>query len=111
MDLKKMMEQAQEMQGRMAALQAELANKRFEASAGGGMVTAVASGDLRIVEIRIEPAVFGQEDREMIEDLTRGAVNAALTNAQSQVQQEMQKFSQQSLGGLGALGNLFGGGQ
>ena len=41
------------MQGRMSALQAELASKRFEASAGGGMVTAVASGDLRIVEIRI----------------------------------------------------------
>ena len=111
MDLKKMMEQAQEMQGRMAALQAELANRRFEASAGGGMVTAVATGDLRIVEIRIEPAVFGQEDREMIEDLCRGAVNAALTNAQSQVQQEIQKLSQQSMGGLGGLGNLFGGGQ
>ena len=105
MDLKKMMEQAQEMQGRMSALHAELANKRFEASAGGGMVTAVASGDLKIVEIRIEPGVFDQHDRELIEDLTRGAVNAALTHAQSQVQQEIQKLGQSGLGGL------FGGGQ
>lgn len=99
-----MMEQAQQMQGRMNALQAELASKRFEASAGGGMVTAVASGDLKIVEIRIEPGVFEQHDRELIEDLTRGAVNAALTHAQSQVQQEMQKLGQQGLGGLFDLG-------
>ncbi len=100
MDLKKMLEQAQEMQGRMGALQGELAKKHFEASAGGGMVTAVVSGDLRIVEIRIEPGVFEQGDRELIEDLTRAAVNAALTNAQSQVQQEIQKLGQQGLGGL-----------
>ncbi len=106
-----MMEQAQEMQGRMNALQAELANKRFEASAGGGMITAVASGDLKIVEIRIEPGVFEQGDRELIEDLTRAAVNAALTHAQSQVQQEIQKLGQQQgLGGLFGGGNPFGAG-
>lgn len=111
MDLKKMMEQAKQMQGRMAALQAELATKRFEASAGGGMVTAVATGDLRIVELRIEPSVYDQGDRELVEDLVRGAVNAALTNAQSQVQQEIQKLSQQGMGGLfGGGGNPFGGG-
>lgn len=99
-DLQKMLKQAQEMQSKMGQLQAELAGKRFEASAGGGMISAVASGDLKIVEIRIEDAVFEQADRELIQDLVVAAVNTALANAQQHVQQQLQKFS---LGGLGLL--------
>jgi len=110
-ELEKMLQRAQAMQGKMTALQAELAARRYEASAGGGMVTAVAAGDLRIIEIRIEQGVFEQADRALIEDLTRGAVNAALSNAQSQVQQEIQKLSAGAMGGLGGLFNPGGGGQ
>lgn len=94
LDLKNMFKQAQEMQGKMGQLQAELASKRFEASSGGGMVTAVATGDLRIVEIRIEEGVFNQGDRSLIEDLTAAAVNAALTSAQQHVQAHLQKQMQ-----------------
>jgi DNA-binding YbaB/EbfC family protein len=97
LDLKKVMQQAQEMQSKMGELQQELANKRFEASAGAGMITAVASGDLRILEIRIEEAVFAQGDRELIQDLTAAAVNAAIAEAQRFVQTQVQQFS---LGGL-----------
>jgi DNA-binding YbaB/EbfC family protein len=100
LDLKNMLKQAQEMQGKMGELQAELANKRFEASSGGGMVTAVATGDLKIVDIRIEESVFGQGDRPLIEDLIAAAVNAALTTAQQHVQSHMQ----QQMQGLGIPG-------
>ena len=55
-DLSELMAKAQEMQSRLAEVQRELARRRVEGSAGGGMVTAVASGELRIIEIRIEPA-------------------------------------------------------
>jgi DNA-binding protein YbaB len=90
----------------MGQLQAELAGMRFEASAGGGMVTAVASGDLKIVEIRIEDAVFAGGDRGLVQDLTAAAVNAALATAQRHAQEQVQKFS---LGGLGGM-NPGGGG-
>ena len=93
LDLKKMMQQAQEMQSKMGELQKELALKRFEASAGAGMVTAIATGDLRIVEIRIEPGVFDRGDRGLIQDLTAAAVNAAIAEAQMFVQTQVQQFS------------------
>ena len=57
------------------------------------MVTVVASGALRILEVRIEPSLLEGGDREMIQDLTAAAVNAALTNAQRMVQDEFQRAS------------------
>lgn len=106
LDLKKMFQQAQEMQGKMGEIQAKLALERFEASSGAGMITAVATGDLRIVEIRIEESVYAQGDRELVQDLTAAAVNTALAAAQQHVQEQMQSFS---LGGLDML-NPNGGG-
>jgi DNA-binding YbaB/EbfC family protein len=105
-DMKKMLEQAQEIQSKMGKLQAELATKRFEASAGGGMVTAVASGDLKIVEIRIEDNVFAAGDRTLVQDLAAAAVNAALAMAQQHAQEQMQSLS---LGGPGIMGPIGGG--
>lgn len=87
--------QAQKMQAQMAALQEQLATRRFEGSAGGGMVTAVVNGQLRVLEVRLEPALFEGRDKGMIEDLTAAAVNAALANAQSAVQREVQALQRQ----------------
>ncbi len=104
-DLKDLLGKAQALQGKLGQLQQELAARSVEASAGGGMVTAVVTGGLRVVEIRIEPSVFEGGDRTMTQDLVAAAVNAALAKAQAMVQNEMQKAS--GLAGLGA--NLFGG--
>jgi DNA-binding YbaB/EbfC family protein len=92
-DLGRLMEQAQQMRARIEELQRELASRRFEASSGGGMVTAVASGALRILEVRIEPTLVASGDREMLQDLVATAVNAALETAQAAVQQELQRAS------------------
>ena len=107
-DMENLLAQAQQMQGRLAALQRDLAARRFEGSAGGGMVTAVASGELRVLEIKIEPDLVAGGDRQMIQDLCVAAVNAALTNAQQGAQEEMRRLSG-ALGipGLGTPG--FGG--
>ena len=86
------LKQAQRMQEKMGELQRELAMRRFEASSGGGMVEAVVSGELRVLEIRIEPSLITGGDREMIQDLTAAAVNAALTRAQEGVQKEVQRL-------------------
>jgi DNA-binding YbaB/EbfC family protein len=87
------MSQAKAAQSKLAELQRELATRRTEGSAGGGMVTAVASGELRILEIRIEASLLESGDRQMLQDLTAAAVNAALTNAQKLVQEELQRAS------------------
>ena len=92
-DLGELMAKAREVQARLAEVQRDLARRRVEGSAGGGMVTAVASGELRILEVRIEPSLFDSGDREMLQDLVTAAVNAALTRAQQMVQEEMQRAS------------------
>lgn len=90
-DMSELLKRAQEMQERMAELQRDLARRTTEGSAGGGMVTAVATGELRILEIRIEPELISSGDQAMLQDLIAAAANAALANAQRMVQEEMQK--------------------
>ena len=102
-DLSTLLEKAREAQEKLQTVQRDLASRTVEGSAGGGMVTAIVSGALRVIEIRIESALFDSGDREMLQDLTAAAVNAALTNAQRMIQEEMQRASS----GLGLPG--FGG--
>jgi DNA-binding YbaB/EbfC family protein len=90
-DLSEILARAEKMQSRLADLQRSLAARSVEASAGGGMVTAVATGALRIREIRIEPELLAGGDREMLQDLVAAAVNAALAAAERMVQEEMQR--------------------
>jgi DNA-binding YbaB/EbfC family protein len=92
-DLAQLFAKAQEAQTKLAELQHKLAAQRIEGSAGGGMVRAEISGALRVLSISIEPALFASGDRQMLQDLTAAAVNAAITNAQRLVQEEMQKAS------------------
>ena len=92
-DLSELFAKAQEMQSRLANVQRELARRTVEASAGGGMVTVVASGELRVIEIRIEPGLIEAGDRAMLQDLVAAGTNAALANAQKMVQEEMQRVA------------------
>ena len=90
-NLGELMAKAQEVQAKLAKVQAELQARTVEGTAGAGMVTVVATGALRILEIRIEPSLLETGDREMLQDLTAAAVNAALTNAQRMQQEELQR--------------------
>ena len=92
-DLSELMAKAKEVQERIAEVQRGLAARRVEGSSGGGMVVAVASGELRILELRIEPSLVEAGDLAMLQDLTAAAVNAALANAQKLIQEEMQRAS------------------
>lgn len=91
-ELGDVLKQARDMQSKMAELQKRVSGLRFEADAGGGMVRVVASGDLRVLDVHIEPTLVDARDREMIEDLTTAAVNAALRKAQEGVQAEVQRL-------------------
>ena len=76
--MRQLLRQAQKMQEQLAQAQEELATRTFEASAGGGVVTAVVSGAQQVLSVKIDPAVVDPDDTEMLEDLVVAAVNAAL---------------------------------
>jgi len=78
MDMKSMMKQARKMQAELEKAQEEAAGYTAEASAGGGVVKVIASGDQRIQSITIDPSVVDPEDVEMLQDLVLAAANDAL---------------------------------
>ena len=96
-DLGGILQQAQQLQERLANVQQELATRTVEASAGGGMVTAVVNCKLEVVHIRIEPTLLDAKDVEMLQDLVVAAVNEGIRSAQRLVADEMGKVT----GGLG----------
>ena len=89
MDMKKMMKQAQRMQRDAAAAQEEIAAMEFEATAGGGMVKAVVSGDNTVRSLAIDPQAIDPEDVEMLQDMIVAAVNEALRTASETANSKM----------------------
>lgn len=89
MDMKQMMRQAQKMQKELNKAQEEIATMSFEATAGGGMVTAVASGDMAITSLAIDPDAVDPEDVEMLQDMVVAAVNEALRGVSELSNQRM----------------------
>jgi nucleoid-associated protein EbfC len=100
MDMNKMLEQVQQMQAQMQKAQEELKNETVEASAGGGMVTVVATGGGEIKEIKIDPKAIDPNDPEMLEDMVVAAVNEALRSAQGLIESKLGP----ALGGLRGMG-------
>ena len=90
----KLMKQAQQLQSKMAKMQEELSEKTVEASAGGGMIIAVANGRQELVSIQIEQEVIDPDDAEMLQDLIMAAVNDALNRAKEMMNEEMGKVTQ-----------------
>lgn len=85
--------QAQVMQNKLAKLQAELAEKTYEASSGGGMVKAEVTGKQELKKLVIDPAALENNDVEMLEDLITAAVNEALRIARETMEREMNAIS------------------
>jgi nucleoid-associated protein EbfC len=79
----------QQMQNRLLKMQEELAEQTVEATAGGGVVKAVATGQQKLVSIEIDPSAVDPDDVEMLQDLVVVAVNEALTKAQELAAQRL----------------------
>jgi DNA-binding YbaB/EbfC family protein len=99
-DLNSLMKQAQEMQAQMQQVQEEASKETAEASAGGGMVTVVASAGGEIKELRIDPKAIDPDDPEMLADLVMAAANEALRAAHAKVEAKMKAMLPGDLGGL-----------
>ena len=100
MNIAKLMKQAQQMQAGMQKIQAELAKKEYEATSGGGAVTAVASGEGSLLRLKIDPAILKEGDAEIVEDLVLSAVREALEKGRKDAADSMGKMT----GGMGLPG-------
>lgn len=93
MNMMKMMKQAADLQKNMKKKQKELGKTEVQFSAGGGMVTAVATCDMKIKSIKINPDAVDPNDVEMLEDLVLAAVDGVLSSAQDTMGKEMSKIT------------------
>jgi DNA-binding YbaB/EbfC family protein len=104
-NMNKMLQQVQKMQQDMVAAQEQLKNETVEASAGGGMVKVVVSGDLELRSIAIDAQAIDPEDPELLQDMVLAAVNEGLRSAQELAANKMGGLTGGlDLGGLGLPG-------
>jgi DNA-binding YbaB/EbfC family protein len=99
-DMGSMMKQLQQVQAEMAEAQEKLKDEVVDASAGGGMVKVKMSGDLRLLEVAIDPDAADPEEVELLQDMVLAAVNEALRSAQ--------ELASNRLGGIAGLGGAGG---
>jgi DNA-binding YbaB/EbfC family protein len=92
-NLQSILKQAQKIQGQVSKMQAELGERRVEASAGGGMVMAVVNGRQELISLKIDPQVVDRDDVEMLEDLVVAAVSEALGRAGEMASEEMKRLT------------------
>ena len=95
-----LMKQAQKMQADMQKAHEELATMEVTGQSGGGMVSVVMNGRHDVRRVSIDDSLM-QDDKEMLEDLLAAAVNDAV--------RQVEKVSQERMGGLTAGLNLPGG--
>lgn len=101
-NMQQLARQAQKLQQQMAKMQEELEEREYEATAGGGVVTAKVNGKKELVALTIKPEAVDPDDMEMLQDTVMAAVNEALRTATETSEREMGKLT----GGMN-LGGLF----
>ena len=91
-----MMKQAQELQGRIAEMQAEMERARIEGQSGGGLVVLTMNGKGDLAVVKIDPSLLKPEEAEILEDL----IVAAHSDAKAKVERMLQEKMQSLTGGL-----------
>ena len=92
-NVNQMLKQAQKMQEQITALQAELEEREFSASVGGGAVEITINGKRQVLKLNIEPEVVDPEDVETLQDLVMSAFNEAVRVLDEESDAEMQKVT------------------
>lgn len=92
MNIGKMMQQAKKMQENMQKMQAELAEMEVSGESGGGMVKVTMTGNHQVRKIEIDPSLWEEQDRELIEDLVAAAVNAAVQSVETTAKARQQEM-------------------
>ena len=92
-NMQAMLRQAQKMQEDMEALQAELDEREYDISAGGGVVNVKISGKKEILAIDIKPEIVDPDDIETLSDILVAAVNEAIKRVEDTNSEEMSKVT------------------
>lgn len=88
-----MIKQAQKMQADMEKTQAELLEKEYSATAGGGVVSATVDGKHTLKSLTIDPEAVDPDDVEMLQDMVIAAVNEAIRTAIEEMSSSMSKIT------------------
>jgi DNA-binding YbaB/EbfC family protein len=89
-DIRALLQMSQQVQGRLAAMQTELASRTVTGTAGAGMVTITADGQGKVRDVKIDPSVLSG-DVEMLEDLVLAAMTEVQKKAGEIAQEEARK--------------------
>jgi nucleoid-associated protein EbfC len=92
-DINNIMQEAQKMQERMQKAQEELANTTVEGESGAGLIKIKMNGKHEAVDVKINPTLL-DEDADMLEDLVRGAINAAVQKIESVSKEKISELTQ-----------------
>ncbi|MBQ6859900.1 MAG: YbaB/EbfC family nucleoid-associated protein [Clostridia bacterium] len=101
-NMQQLMRQAQKMQQMMTQLQADLDEREYEGTAGGGAVACKVSGKRQLLSLTIQPDAVDPDDVEMLQDMILAAVNDALKKGEETRESEMAK-----IGGAAGMGGMF----
>jgi DNA-binding YbaB/EbfC family protein len=93
-DMGKLMKQAQEMQTKVAEMQEQLGSLTVQGESGAGLVKATATAKGELTALDIDPSIFNEDDKEVVEDLILAAIKDAQTKAQEKSQEEMAKLTE-----------------
>src|SRR5262245_61827166 len=88
-----MVKQAQKLQKQMTEAQEKLAEERFEASAGGGLVTAIVDGRQMLKQIKLAPAILEEKDVTLVEDLILTAIGEAQRASDAHMQESLGRIT------------------
>ncbi|WP_295155188.1 YbaB/EbfC family nucleoid-associated protein [uncultured Ruminococcus sp.] len=92
-NMNQMLKQAQKMQDQITALQADLEQREFKGSAGGGVVEVTINGKRNVLDLKISPEIVNPEEIEDLQDMVKAAFNAAVDNLDEISDAEMQKLT------------------
>ena len=99
-NMQQLARQAQKLQQQMTEKQEELESRSYEATAGGGAVTAVVTGKKVLTSLTIKPEAVDPDDVEMLQDMILAAINEAIKQAEDAAESELGKLT----GGLNMPG-------
>ena len=103
-DMSKLMKQAQEMQTKVTELQESLATMTVTGESGAGLIKATATAKGELTALDIDPSIFNEDDKEVVEDLILAAIKDSQSKAQEKSREEMAKLTEEM--GLPAGMNL-----
>ena len=103
MNIQTMMKQAQALQAKIAAVQAELKTREMIGTSGGGKVKVTMTGAHEVTAISIDPEVVNPEEADLLEDLVVAALNDARGKVDKMIEEEMGRVT----GGMGLPPGLF----